>query len=80
MIRFISFCYIAQTLYKSFIDPGLKWSDIDWFKSITHSAFMYLLCAYDSCSSVYMYISASNTERCSKMGGQLTLFFTHEIF
>ena len=52
MIYLISFLHVNQTLYKSFIDPGLKWSDLDWFKSITHSAFIYL-CAYNPCSAVY---------------------------
>lgn len=32
---FRSFLYL--TTLQSFIDPGLKWGDIDWFKSITKS-------------------------------------------
>ena len=72
-VWFISYfsCLVNQSLDKSFIDPGLKWSDLDWFKSITNSTFMNF--AHTHCYSVvYMYISASNTERCSKMGGQQT--------
>jgi len=28
---------IYMYISKSFIDPGLQWSDLEWFKSITNS-------------------------------------------
>jgi L-lactate dehydrogenase (cytochrome) len=56
-------------LDKSFIDPGLQWSDLDWFKSITNSTFIYLPAYACMFNFRCVYISAFNTERCSKMGG-----------
>ena len=33
----LSPCKFLITPCQSFIDPGLQWSDLDWFKSITKS-------------------------------------------
>lgn len=35
---------------QSFIDPGLKWSDIAWFKSITKSEFTWEMSCEVHCS------------------------------
>jgi hypothetical protein len=58
----------AARAISGFIDPGLQWSDIDWFKSITkskNSATSRLLF-----SLIHSFPSATDSERRPKMGSQ----------
>lgn len=54
------------TFAQSFIDPGLQWSDIDWFKSITKSRGFII----PQLNADPFIVSAVDLERRSKMGGR----------
>ena len=71
----LHFCPIScrdpsRAFNQSFIDPGLSWNDIPWFKSITKS--MSVLLPQQSFAED-MIVSALDSKRCSMLGGELKL-------
>ncbi len=59
---------LSLTTLQSFIDPGLCWKDIDWFKSITNSVFTNI---YHSCILFFITMdSAYHTEGRAMLGSK----------
>lgn len=59
--------FFTNLTLKSFIDPGLCWQDLKWFKSITKSEYTPHVSSQSIAHSNY---SAPHFERRTNMGGQ----------
>ncbi len=56
---------------QGFIDPGLKWADVSWFKSITKSSSSLLFDLIDqSDRTLVCDQSAAHPQGCADMGGR----------